>query len=69
MEIEVKYNVSKFRYAKNLTLRELAEMSGVSKSEIHKIENNNAQPSFPTMCRLAIALGVELEQLYTCKRL
>lgn len=47
------------RQALGLTQRELAEKAGVQQSEISRIEQGNANPTFQTMYALARALGAE----------
>jgi transcriptional regulator with XRE-family HTH domain len=67
MKIVIDYKLYDARRNKSLTVRELEALSGVSKSMINCIENNNANPSVITMCQLAVALGVEPKDLYTYK--
>jgi transcriptional regulator with XRE-family HTH domain len=67
MKIVIEYKLYDARRNKSLTVRELEALSGVSKSMINCIENNNANPSVITMCQLAVALGVEPKDLYTYK--
>ena len=47
----------KLRIEQNLTQQELAERTGINRSDISKIEHGNANPSLKTMKRLAGALG------------
>lgn len=53
------------RQAKNITIRQLALMSRVSKSQISEIENGKTMPTIKTLCMLAEALKVSPEQLYS----
>lgn len=57
------YSVWKLRKAQNLTLRQLEEKSGVSKSQINDIENGKANPTIETLALLADALNVDLSEL------
>ncbi|WP_328285425.1 helix-turn-helix transcriptional regulator [Enterocloster clostridioformis] len=50
-----------------MTLRELSEKSGISKSEINFIENGQREPTLHTVCLLSLALGVRPEKLFTVK--
>ena len=59
------FNVWELRTARRLTLRQLQELSGVSKSQINAIENGKANPTMQTLKLLADALGVDLKALYT----
>ena len=57
---EVRDLVISARSAANLTQKQLAQRSGVSQSNISKIENGNYQPSLSTLKRIAGALGKRL---------
>lgn len=52
------------RTGKNYTLVQLAEITGISKSEINAIENGKVSPRLDTMERLAVGLGVNICDLY-----
>ena len=52
------------RLSKGFTTRQLAELSGISKSQITRIENNQQVPTIDTLCRIAEALGVPVESTY-----
>lgn len=45
----------------NLTQQELAERTGINRSDISKIEHGNANPSLKTMKRLAGAMGKRVQ--------
>lgn len=62
--IKIIYKVREVRKAKGMSIRDLAAISGVSKSQICRIENNLMHPTMYTLCLLADALGVEPEELY-----
>lgn len=53
------------RQAKGLSLAELAEVSGVSKAMISKVERVESSPTAMILGRLAAGLGVPLAQLLT----
>ena len=57
---EVRDLVISARSTANLTQKQLAQRSGVSQSNISKIENGNYQPSLSTLKRIADALGKRL---------
>lgn len=57
---EVRDLVISARSTANLTQKQLAQRSGVSQSNISKIENGNYQPSLSTLKRIAGALGKRL---------
>lgn len=48
------------RAAKNLTQKELAALTGITQSDISKLENGNGNPSLKTLERLAEGLGMRL---------
>jgi transcriptional regulator with XRE-family HTH domain len=51
------------RFARNLSVNALAEMSGVSRAMIGKIERGEAQPTAALLGRLSGALGMTLSEL------
>jgi transcriptional regulator with XRE-family HTH domain len=53
------------RQDKSLSLAELAELSGVSKAMISKVERAESSPTAALLGRLAAGLGVPLAQLLT----
>jgi transcriptional regulator with XRE-family HTH domain len=53
------------RQAKSLSLAELAELSGVSKAMISKVERAESSPTAVLLGRLAAGLGVPLAELLT----
>lgn len=52
------------RTRNNYTLVELAEKTGISKSEINAIENGKVSPRLDTLESLAAGLGVNICDLY-----
>ena len=58
------YKVWQLRTAKGYSLRELEEISGVSKTTINNIENGKANPTIETLLLLAKAINVELSTLF-----
>ena len=60
IDAEVRDLVISTRSAANLTQKQSAQRSGVSQSNISKIENGNYQPSLSTLKRIAGALGKRL---------
>ena len=52
------------RAGHNLTLRELGERSGVTPSQLSRIENRQVNPPVSTLARVARALGVTLGDLF-----
>lgn len=52
------------RNSKNLSLRKLEKLSGISRSTINNLENSCNSPTLYELERLAIALEVKIEDLY-----
>lgn len=55
--------VQKFRKQRELTLGQLAEISGVSKSMLSQIERGQANPTFAVLWSLTRALGIDFNDL------
>jgi len=56
--------LAELRERRALTLRELAEMSGVAADTINQIELGHRKPRPSTLRKLARALGVDVEEFY-----
>lgn len=63
----MEYYLAKVRMERKMSLRALADKSGVVRSHIQKIEAGEANPSLEVMCRLAEALGCSLLDLFKYK--
>jgi len=66
--LKVIYKLYEARTAAGLTITQLEELSGVSKSQINRIENGQSDPTVTTICMLAEALGVNPYDLFIVKR-
>lgn len=55
------------RIEHKLTQRELSRLSGVARSHISSIEAGEANPTIDVICKLAKALKVEPQNLFSCK--
>lgn len=62
MKIEIL--VREIRLKQNMTLETLAELSGISKGHLSKIERQERDPKLSTMIMIAKALKVDIEELY-----
>lgn len=62
MKIEIL--VKKVRLEKNMTLETLARLSGISKGHLSKIERQEREPKLSTIIQIALALKVDIEELY-----
>ena len=62
--LEAKFQIIKeiveARKDKNITQKELADLTGITQGDISKIENGNANPSLKTLKKLAAAFGKKL---------
>src|SRR5262245_52748370 len=63
MAAAVARRLSSLRKAQHLTFDALARRAGVSKGTLVQIEQERANPSISTLCRLAAALGVSVADL------
>lgn len=61
--VSVGQRLRRLRQQRLLTLRELAERSGVAFTTVHRIETGKVAPRLRTLRRLAEALGVPPEAL------
>ena len=59
MKIEIL--VREIRLKQNMTLETLAELSGISKGHLSKIESQERAPKLSTMIMIAKALKVDIE--------
>lgn len=62
--MKIEYRLFELRKKAGLTITELAEKSGVSKTQINHIENGLGNPTVLTICLLAQALGVEPGEIF-----
>ena len=53
------------RLIADLTLLELAQRAGVSRMTVHQLERGKRTPMFSTAQRLATALGMSVDQLFS----
>lgn len=62
----MKIYVEKMRLEKKMSLSELSRRSGVAVSHLHNIENGNKIPTITVLCKIANALEIPCENLYSC---
>jgi transcriptional regulator with XRE-family HTH domain len=61
----MKFNITKIRTKKGMSLSELARRSGVAKSALFYIEiGGTPNPRFDTLCKIAKALNVRVAELF-----
>lgn len=54
------------RQERNLSINDLARMSGVAKSTISKIENLEVMPTQVIMCKICKTLRLRLDDVFLC---
>lgn len=64
----ITYKIKELRENKRMSIRELAKISGVSKSQISDIENGRTHPTIPTLCLLADALECNPQFLFNYEK-
>lgn len=57
--------VRALRLGQNLTLEEASKLTGLARSTLSKIENEQISPTFSVVNKLVTGLGVNLPQLFT----
>lgn len=57
-------NIKKIRWDKNITVRKLAKLSGMSHSQITELENGKSTPTQITMMRVAKALDKKTDEVF-----
>lgn len=62
--MHIRILLKQIRQAKNITLRELAEITKISKTHLNSIEKGEKMPSLLIAVTIAQALNVKLEELY-----
>lgn len=59
-EFQIVQSIIEARYQKKLTQQELANLTGIDRSDINRLENANANPTIDTLRRIANALDKKL---------
>ena len=57
--------LKRIRLQKDMTIQMVADRSGVARSTISKIENDQLSPTFDLLQRLAVGLDIDLSQLFS----
>ena len=66
--LKIIFRLYEHRVNAGLSTMRLAELSGVSKSQINYIENGQSNPTVLVICMLAEALGKEPSELFYIDR-
>ena len=56
--------IKEVRIAKNMSLATLSKLSGISKGHLSKIEREEREPKIGTLIQIALALKVDIKELY-----
>ena len=59
-EFQIIREIISARKDKNITQKELSDLTGITQGDISKIENGNANPSLKTLKKFAAAFGKKL---------
>lgn len=62
----MKSNLKQIRKEAGLTLQQLADITGVSKSRLHGLERDTQNPSLETACIIARSLDNDVFSIWTC---
>lgn len=60
----MKILLDKIMFEKNLSIRQVSKLTGISKSGVQKIMNESESPTMNTMEKLAAGLKINIESLY-----
>jgi len=60
-EYQIVENIVKARIEAHMTQTQLSEVTGITQSDISKIENGNGNPSLKTLRKIAHAFGKKLK--------
>ena len=64
LEERIAKNIRTLREKKKMTLQELADLTGLTRSYLSKIERSRKAPPYSTMNRIASALEVDVHFLF-----
>ncbi|MFR2946730.1 MAG: helix-turn-helix domain-containing protein [Oscillospiraceae bacterium] len=65
----MRINLSQKHLARGLSVRQLSELSRVSRATITRIENSDCNPTIEPLCKLVRALGITLNDLIPCDQM
>lgn len=66
-EYELLHEVARIRKEKNLTQKQLADISDCSQQEISRLEKREHSPALRTLCRVVNSMGYELVLRKKCR--
>ena len=62
--MKIKILIKEARLAQNMSLATLSKLSGISKGHLSKIEREEREPKIGTLIQIAMALKVDIKELY-----
>lgn len=62
--MHVEILLKEIREKKNISLEQLSRTTGISTSHLNYIERGVREPTISMLCRIAIALKVDVKELY-----
>lgn len=62
--MKIKLLIKETRLAQNMSLATLSKLSGISKGHLSKIEREEREPRIGTLIQIAMALKVDIKELY-----
>lgn len=63
--LQLGQRVRDIRQSKNLTPEEASKLTGLARSTLSKIENEQISPTFAAVTKLVTGLGIDIPQLFT----
>ncbi|MGI9282757.1 MAG: helix-turn-helix domain-containing protein [Endozoicomonas sp.] len=63
--LQLGQRVKEIRQTRKLTLEEVSKLTGLSRSAISKIENDQISPTFAAVTKLVNGLGIDIPQLFS----
>ncbi|RVU28282.1 XRE family transcriptional regulator [Neptunomonas marina] len=63
--LQLGQRVREIRLSQNLTLEEASKLTGLARSTLSKIENEQISPTFSAVSKLVAGLGIDIPQLFT----
>ena len=65
MQQRVALNVFTFRVQHGMSQDQLAQLAGIDRKTVNRIENGHFSPSIDTLTRLSVAFGIQITDLLT----
>ena len=62
--MRIEFLIRQVRKERNISLAKLAQITGISKGHLSKIENQETMPTVITLERIALALKIDIKKLY-----